>query len=986
MPASPLDDIRSLLREGELELALERLEPLVKEYVPRHRDEYIVQAGRSASLLRRRRMGQLMDEAATVERNRLASDLLAFLDTIKRDLLQAAPSKVPSLLPTSTENALDELIEARDARQGRGEDTTELDVLILDEKRRRRDGRELRAGDYLGEGERYKLAEELGHGGFATVWKAYDRTTKLFVAIKLLHGQWARDQSRIDRFRRGVRVLRELGGHPNIVQPLSGCELWQGYWYFVMRHVEGGNLHDAVLAGLVSMPKAMEIIEKVGDALLYAHAQRDRVLHRDVKPRNILLTRDLEPKLTDFDLAHVAGSTGGTGTGILGTVLYTAPEAMLDAQQADERSDIYSLGMTLLFALFGAQHRKDLPGDMAVDRSRVLAGVMARVALEEPARTTVLRAVALEPMERFPTMTAFCKAVCAAREAVEQQSAPTAAMASVRGRDRVAQGIGTKQPAASVGEISRNLQESALPLRIERLELSGIRNFTSLELDFTASSGSTGGWTCLVGANGEGKSTILQCIALALLGDRLIPELGEKRLGALRQRDGDTFSRADIRAWVRDEGSLRELYVPLGMAGLDHGELDAHDDVAQMREFWRKCATDHLFAAYGPRRYLTVDHDERNLRLALDVRRQMTLFDPTAKIAAADLLLGRNERARPVLATFRVLLESLFDNGSVRLVEAEEIKFSVDGMTITPDELSDGYRAMMPWLLDLCAAWHDKAPIRAAQGDLSSMRGVVLIDEIDLHLHPRWQRAIVTNLRRALPGIQWIVSTHSPLTLSSFELSEVRVIERGRCTGRGNEPSESALTTNVWMSNAWQGTAPPTSRFSEDSGMSQGVKVPSNATGDAVQPIGPSNSQGTPDVEPELEAPHGPQSAQPKGNSVSPPTKTRPGRKPHRSQKRNPKPKNTGAEKMFYFGRESAESEGHLYTKSTKTERASRIEAIRQWFVYGSIGRAFDLLNMYESIEENPLLREALADVRREANKEDKRLEEFENTFNSAGS
>lgn len=91
MPTSPFDDIRALLREGELELALEQLEPLVKEYAPRHRDEYIIQAGRLASLQKRRRMNLLTDQDAAVERNRLSADVLAFLDAIERELVRARP-------------------------------------------------------------------------------------------------------------------------------------------------------------------------------------------------------------------------------------------------------------------------------------------------------------------------------------------------------------------------------------------------------------------------------------------------------------------------------------------------------------------------------------------------------------------------------------------------------------------------------------------------------------------------------------------------------------------------------------------------------------------------------------------------------------------------------------------------------------------------------------------------------------------------------
>ncbi len=382
------------------------------------------------------------------------------------------------------------------------------------------------------------------------------------------------------------------------------------------------------------------------------------------------------------------------------------------------------------------------------------------------------------------------------RPVVEQQSPPTTSTAASRGGHRISHGTEIIHPVTSVGEVSHKVQESTWPFRIEHLELSNLKGITSVELDFTASSGLPGQWTCLAGLNGAGKSTILQGIALALLGDHLVPELGQKRLATLRRRGSDAHADTEIRAWVRDGEVLRELYIPLGVGGLNQEALNANKQIVAMREFWRRREANLIFAAYGARRSLSWHRDERNNHLSIDVRRQMTLFDPSAQMASTGLLAERGGKMNPVFDTFRSLVDAVFDDLSVRVVEDDGIKFSVDDAVISPDELSDGYRTTIGWLLDLSAAWHDKAPALARQGDLSAMHGIVLIDEIELHLHPRWQRNVVTNLRRTLPGVQWIVSTHSPLVLSSFDPKEMLIIEHGRCVGPSYESHDLTLSPN----------------------------------------------------------------------------------------------------------------------------------------------------------------------------------------------
>jgi hypothetical protein len=126
------------------------------------------------------------------------------------------------------------------------------------------------------------------------------------------------------------------------------------------------------------------------------------------------------------------------------------------------------------------------------------------------------------------------------------------------------------------------------------------------------------------------------------------------------------------------------------------------------------------------------------------------------------------------------LLEPLLCDTEFALDLAEdELRFRVGTSCVDATELPDGFRATVTWLADLCATWFDKAPDEAKNGDPSKIRGIVLIDEIDLYLHARLQRTIVPRLRKALPNVQWIVTTHSPLVVSSFDRREIVLLELG---------------------------------------------------------------------------------------------------------------------------------------------------------------------------------------------------------------
>ncbi len=182
--------------------------------------------------------------------------------------------------------------------------------------------------------------EVIGSGGFATVWKASDARDERVVALKLLHGQHLRDASLVERFFRGARTMAGLR-HPGIVSVIEPKGEEDGYLYVVLEYLPGGDFGRAVRQNTVGGVEALRVLLVAGDALAYAHARG--FVHRDVKPDNILLDRVGGPRLTDFDLVRGVETTGGTLTGAgLGTFLYTAPEARLDAATAGPAADVFA--------------------------------------------------------------------------------------------------------------------------------------------------------------------------------------------------------------------------------------------------------------------------------------------------------------------------------------------------------------------------------------------------------------------------------------------------------------------------------------------------------------------------------------------------------------------------------------------------------------------------------------------------------------------
>ncbi|MBN1943643.1 MAG: serine/threonine protein kinase [Phycisphaerae bacterium] len=199
----------------------------------------------------------------------------------------------------------------------------------------------------------FQILERLGAGGMAVVFKARQLSLNRVVAIKVLPRRLSNDAEYVERFYAEGRAAAKLN-HPNIVQAIDVSE-YAGYHYFVMEYVEGRTVHDELEKGKVYFEnEALNIILQIGGALEHAHAQG--LIHRDVKPKNIMITPDGTAKLMDMGLARLADDARAIQTEagkLYGTPYYISPEQILGRTNIDSRCDIYSLGATLYHMVAG---------------------------------------------------------------------------------------------------------------------------------------------------------------------------------------------------------------------------------------------------------------------------------------------------------------------------------------------------------------------------------------------------------------------------------------------------------------------------------------------------------------------------------------------------------------------------------------------------------------------------------------------------------
>jgi eukaryotic-like serine/threonine-protein kinase len=199
--------------------------------------------------------------------------------------------------------------------------------------------------------DRYTLGKLLGSGGMAQVYLAHDEVLDRDVALKVLRGQYAGDEEFVGRFRREARSAAGLS-HPNIVSVYDQGRSEGGAYYMAMEYVPQGTLKDRIRReGALSPDAAVGVALQIADALQAAHEKG--VIHRDIKPQNVLITSSGDVKVTDFGIARAASATTATTTGtVLGTAGYMSPE-QAKGEPVGPQSDLYSLGVVLYEMLTG---------------------------------------------------------------------------------------------------------------------------------------------------------------------------------------------------------------------------------------------------------------------------------------------------------------------------------------------------------------------------------------------------------------------------------------------------------------------------------------------------------------------------------------------------------------------------------------------------------------------------------------------------------
>jgi eukaryotic-like serine/threonine-protein kinase len=197
---------------------------------------------------------------------------------------------------------------------------------------------------------RFRLEEQVGSGGMSTVYRAFDETLERWVAIKLMHADISSDPDQLERFRREARAAARLS-HPHVVTVIDAGED-DGHPYIVFEYVEGETLKQRIRRlGQLDVGEAVAYAIEIGRALAAAHAER--IVHRDVKPQNVLIDAEGRAKVTDFGIARSLELEGLTAAGrVLGTTDYVSPEQAL-GDPVTEQSDVYSLGVCLFEMLTG---------------------------------------------------------------------------------------------------------------------------------------------------------------------------------------------------------------------------------------------------------------------------------------------------------------------------------------------------------------------------------------------------------------------------------------------------------------------------------------------------------------------------------------------------------------------------------------------------------------------------------------------------------
>lgn len=257
---------------------------------------------------------------------------------------------------------------------------------------------------------RYIIKSELGRGGMATVYLAFDPSFNREVAVKVLPREMLHDPQFRARFEREIKMAAGLE-HPSIV-PVYDVGEDEGQPYFVMRLMTGGSLSDLISQGKVGLEDTARIVSRIAQGLTYAH--KKHVIHRDLKPDNILFDDNGDPFISDFGVARLAESSSSlTGSGVIGTPAYMSPE-QAQGLELDSRSDIYGLGVIVYQMLSGRQpYSADTPMGVVIKHiTEPVPEILNMVpTLPQEVDLLIKRSMAKDRNKRYETAVDLAKAL-----------------------------------------------------------------------------------------------------------------------------------------------------------------------------------------------------------------------------------------------------------------------------------------------------------------------------------------------------------------------------------------------------------------------------------------------------------------------------------------------------------------------------------------------------------------------------------------------
>lgn len=268
----------------------------------------------------------------------------------------------------------------------------------------------------------YKIIEQLGQGGMATVYKAYHASLDRYIALKALHPAFGEDVTFAARFQREARVVAKLE-HPYIV-PVYDYADHEKRPYLVMKFIEGDTLKARLSKGPLTSEEINKVVDSVGSALAYAH--RQGILHRDIKPSNVLVASDGEMYLADFGLARIAQSGESTLSSdmIMGTPQYISPEQAMGKKELDDGTDIYSFAVMLYEMVVGqVPFSADTPFSIIHDHIYTPLPLPQTINpnVPEPVQRVLLKALAKERADRHASVSEL---VTAFKEAWRESGVP----------------------------------------------------------------------------------------------------------------------------------------------------------------------------------------------------------------------------------------------------------------------------------------------------------------------------------------------------------------------------------------------------------------------------------------------------------------------------------------------------------------------------------------------------------------------------------